>query len=114
MYTWLNNDLMANTKKWTVCYFHHPPYSLGTHNSDTEFGMINMRQYYLPLLESYHGDLVLSGHSHVYERSYLLNGHYGLENTLTAGMIVNNTLGDAAPLHKKFGKWNWDSLCSLR
>lgn len=101
MYTWLRNDLMANTKKWTVCYFHHPPYSLGTHNSDTEFGMINMRQYYLPLLESYHVDLVLSGHSHVYERSYLLNGHYGLENSLTAGMIINNTLGDAAPFYTK-------------
>ena len=101
MYTWLRNDLMANNKKWTVCYFHHPPYSLGTHNSDTEFGMINMRQYYLPLLESYHVDLVLSGHSHVYERSYLLNGHYGLENTLTAGMKINNTLGNVAPFYTK-------------
>ena len=101
MYTWLRNDLMANTKKWTVCYFHHPPYSKGTHDSDTEVGMVNMRQYYVPLLETYHVDLVLSGHSHVYERSYLLNGHYGLENTLTAGMIINNTLGDVSPFYTK-------------
>jgi len=101
MYTWLRDDLIANTKKWTVCYFHHPPYSKGTHDSDTEFGMVNMRQYYVPLLESYHVDLVLSGHSHVYERSYLLNGHYGAENTLTAGMKINNTLGDASPYYTK-------------
>jgi len=33
-------------------------------------------------------DLVLSGHSHSYERSYLLNGHYGLSTTLTAAMKV--------------------------
>lgn len=101
MYTWLRNDLMANTKKWTVCYFHHPPYSKGTHNSDTEVRMVNMRQYYAPLLEDYHVDLVLSGHSHVYERSYLLNGHYGIENTLTAGMKINNTLGNISPYYTK-------------
>ena len=101
MYTWLRNDLIANTKKWTVCYFHHPPYSKGTHDSDPEFGMVNMRQFYVPLLETYHVDLVLSGHSHVYERSFLLNGHYGLENTLTAGMKINATLGDVFPYYTK-------------
>lgn len=101
MYTWLRSDLIANSKKWTVCYFHHPPYSKGTHNSDTEVRMANMRQYYAPLLENYHVDLVLSGHSHVYERSYLLNGHFGLENTLTAAMKINNTLGDISPYYTK-------------
>jgi hypothetical protein len=102
MYTWLNSDLMANTKKWIVCYFHHAPYSKGTHNSDGQFSMKNIRQYYLPLLESYHVDLVLSGHSHVYERSFLINGHYGIESTLnTATMIVNNTMGDVSPFYTK-------------
>jgi acid phosphatase type 7 len=102
MYTWLNSDLMANTKKWIVCYFHHAPYSKGTHNSDSQFSMKNMRQYYLPLLESYHVDLVLSGHSHVYERSFLIKDHYGIESTLnTATMIVNNTMGDVSPFYTK-------------
>ena len=101
MYTWLRNDLIANTKKWTVCYFHHPPYSMGTHNSDTEVGMINMRQYYVPLLETYHVDLVLSGHSHNYERSFLLNGHHGLEASLNAGMKINATTGDVSPYYTK-------------
>jgi hypothetical protein len=36
-----------------------------------------MRQYAAPILERYGVDLVLSGHSHNYERSYLLDGHYG-------------------------------------
>ena len=93
MYTWLQADLAANTKKWTVCYFHHPPYSKGTHDSEnpSEIGLIYMRQYFVPLLESYHVDLVLSGHSHVYERSFLLS----------AGMKVNNTMGDVPPYYTK-------------
>jgi hypothetical protein len=101
MYTWLRNDLIANTKKWTVCYFHHPPYSMGTHNSDTEAGMANMRQYYVPLLETYHVDLVLSGHSHVYERSFLTYLNYGLEASITPAMKINSTMGDVSPYYTK-------------
>ena len=101
MYMWLQADLMANTKKWIVCYFHHAPYSMGTHNSDTQFSMKNIRQYFLPLLESYHVDLVLSGHSHVYERSYLIEGHNGIESTLTPAMKISNTLGNVAPYYIK-------------
>ena len=101
MYLWLQSDLMANTKKWIVCYFHHAPYSMGTHNSDLRFSMINMRQYFVPLLESYKVDLVLSGHSHVYERSYLIKGHDGIESTLNSAMKINSTLGNVAPYYVK-------------
>src|SRR5207249_4476511 len=31
-------------------------------------------------------DLVLCGHSHDYERSYFIDGHYGLSSTFTAAM----------------------------
>ncbi len=48
-----------------------------------------MRQNALPILEQYGVDLVLSGHSHVYERSFLLNGHYGTSTTLTPDMILD-------------------------
>jgi len=41
-----------------------------------------MRQNALPVLESWGVDLVLTGHSHTYERSFLLDGHYGLSGTL--------------------------------
>ena len=44
-----------------------------------------MRERVVPIFERYKVDLVLSGHSHSYERSYLLNGHYGQENTFVAG-----------------------------
>ncbi len=81
--TWLKQDLEANTQPWTVIYFHHPPYTKGSHNSDTETELINMRQRIVPIFERYKVDLVLSGHSHCYERSYLINGHYSTESTFT-------------------------------
>lgn len=79
MLEWLKDDLEANTLPWTVVYFHQPPYSKGSHDSDDfwELYMKAMRQNYIPVLEQYGVDLVINGHSHVYERSYLINGHYG-------------------------------------
>lgn len=78
---WLKADLAANTQPWTIVYFHHPPYTMGSHNSDTETELINLRQRLLTILERYKVDLLICGHSHDYERSYLLKGHYGLETS---------------------------------
>lgn len=95
MYQWLQNDLNANTQRWTVVYWHHPPYTMGTYSSDVTNELINMRQNIVPLLETYKVDLVLCGHSHVYERSILLNGHYGIESSLTPAMKIDAGSGDA-------------------
>jgi hypothetical protein len=43
--------------------------------------MVRMRENIVPILESYGVDLVLTGHSHVYERTWLLSGHYGFSST---------------------------------
>lgn len=95
MGTWLASDLASNTGTWTIAFFHHPPYSRGSHNSDNsgEVQMTQMRTNILPILEAGGVDLVLSGHSHSYERSYLLDGHYGLSNTLTNAMKKNGGSG---------------------
>jgi hypothetical protein len=42
MWTWLNNDLSANTQPWIIAYWHHAPYSHGSHNSDTDPCWSNM------------------------------------------------------------------------
>ncbi len=88
MLTWLSNDLAATTQTWIIAFFHHPPYSDG-HNSDTEVWSIEIRENAIPILEAAGVDLVLSGHSHSYERSYLLNGHYGTSDTLDPSMILD-------------------------
>ena len=84
MMTWLESDLAENNKPWVIAFWHHPPYSKGSHNSDStgEVQMTDMRQNFLPVLEAWGVDLVLTGHSHSYERSFLLDGHYGLSSTL--------------------------------
>ena len=89
MLTWLQQDLQAASADWLVAFWHHPPYTKGSHNSDTEGALIDMRENALPILESYGVDLVLSGHSHSYERSFLLDGHYGISGTLTGNMVVD-------------------------
>ena len=96
MLTWLENDLAANSKDWLIAYWHHPPYSKGSHDSDTDSIMTQMRANVLPLLESYGVDLVLTGHSHSYERSFLLDGHYGTSSTLTSAMKLDAGSGRPA------------------
>lgn len=90
MLNWLDNDLAATLQDWIIVIFHHPPYSKGSHDSDTESKLIEMRENVLPILESYDVDLVLSGHSHAYERSKLIHGHYGYSSTFSdATMAVD-------------------------
>lgn len=90
MMTWLENDLAANGKDWVIAFWHHSPYTKGSHNSDEEKILIEMRENALPILEAHGVDLVLSGHSHSYERSHLIAGHYGASGTLNNAAIVND------------------------
>ena len=92
MYDWCEEDLMNTMAKWIIAYWHHPAYSKGSHSSDVDVQLKQMRENFLPLFESHGVDLVLSGHSHSYERTFLLNGHYGLSSTFnTAAHTVGVT-----------------------
>ena len=79
MAKWLREDLKSNTKPWVIVAFHTPPYSDGGHKSDSSYDsggrMQEMRETFVPIFDQYGVDLVLSGHSHNYERSKLLVGH---------------------------------------
>ncbi|MCC6219748.1 MAG: metallophosphoesterase family protein [Deltaproteobacteria bacterium] len=96
MLRWLEADLQANDKEWLIAFWHHPPYSKGSHDSDnysSNYQMFDMRENALPILEDYGVDLVLAGHSHSYERSYFLDGHYGTSDTLTSSMKIDGGNG---------------------
>ena len=54
-----------------------------------------MRQNFLPILEDAGVDLILSGHSHTYERSFLIDGHYGTAATFTNAMKKDGGNGRA-------------------
>lgn len=81
MLTWLRQDLAASAQDWTIVFFHGPPYSKGSHDSDGEPALVRLREQVVPVLEEHGVDLVLTAHSHNYERSYLLDGHYGPSST---------------------------------
>ncbi len=97
MMTWLEQDLENNTNDWLIAFWHSPPYTYGSHDSDSpgDSGgkLVQMRQNVVPMLEAYGVDLVLCGHSHVYERSFLLDGHYGYAASLQPSMLKDGGSG---------------------
>lgn len=66
---WLDADLEANERPWTVVYTHKGPFSSGDHGGNRTF-----RDRIVPFLEHHRVDVVFSGHDHHYERSHVLNG----------------------------------------
>ncbi|MDH3247168.1 MAG: metallophosphoesterase, partial [Saprospiraceae bacterium] len=94
MYNWCEADLQNTTADWIVAFWHHPAYSKGSHDSDSEGALRDMRQNFLPMLEANGVDLVFSGHSHSYERSFFLNGHYGNSDSFNPQIHTVGSNGD--------------------
>lgn len=110
MADWLRRDLAQNKKPWVIAAFHHPPYTKGSHDSDSDYDsrgrMQDMRENILPILEAEGVDLVLTGHSHMYERSYLLDCAYGYSESFVLSNIVSAGVKEQhrqylKPLNKK-------------
>lgn len=94
MAQWLRADLEQVNAKWLIAFWHHPPYTKGSHDSDTEVELVEMRENFMPILEAGGVDLTLTGHSHIYERSMLMDGAYATP-TVAEGVILND--GDGSP-----------------
>lgn len=67
---WLDAEL-SKPSRWKIVFFHHPPFSRSIMNAKEypkkEWKVL--QQDYVPLFENYHVDLVLNGHTHLYEHS---------------------------------------------
>lgn len=105
MAEWLRKDLAANKKPWVIVAFHTPPYSDGGHKSDNCWDsrgrLCDMRENFVPIFDEYGVDLVLSGHSHGYERSKLIVNHLGKSNTFSKKNIVEDRKTDYVKSLKK-------------
>ena len=93
---WLKRDLIANNtsaqkRPWTVVIFHHAPYTQGSRNSDTEQDLILNRARLTPIFERYNVDLVICGHSHIYERTYQIRNHRNLSTTFDKQTMTTDT-----------------------
>jgi hypothetical protein len=86
---WLQSRLAASTSPFNVVYFHHSPHSSGSEGSSAHMDW--------PFHE-WGADVVLSGHSHSYERvqlgdfTYLVNGAGGRPNGFNYGGIVQGSV----------------------
>lgn len=93
MAKWLKADLEKTKADWVIAFWHHPPYTKGSHDSDKEKDLTEMREYIMPLIDSGGVDLVLTGHSHVYERSMLIDGAYATP-TVAENVVLDDGDGD--------------------
>jgi hypothetical protein len=91
--TWLQNDLANNKSDWLIAYMHRPMHSAGYHPTDGDATALAMKANWLPLLEAAGVDLILSGHNHVYERTYLLDNLTGNSASITAANKIDTALG---------------------
>jgi acid phosphatase type 7 len=96
---WMEKLLAANANRWTVVTFHHPLYSSGADRDDKE-----TRNAFLPLIDKYHVDLVLTGHDHTYSRSYKLRNGTVVPNTEKGTVYVLSVSGpkqyELTPVYK--------------
>jgi hypothetical protein len=66
---WLADDLSSSTAKWTIAFFHKPPYHV-------KIGRPNeaVRKAFCPVLEEHGVDLVFNGHDHALARTFPTRG----------------------------------------
>ncbi len=93
MASWLKADLEKTKAEWLIAFWHHPPYTKGSHDSDKETDLTEMRRLIMPIIEAGGVDVVLAGHSHIYERSMLLDGAYATP-TVAENVVLDDGDGD--------------------
>ena len=78
----------------------------GSEDSDLTRPQMYVQKGIMPLLDGAGVDLVLSGHSHSYERSLLIRGHYGSTSTWDPEhMLVDGGLGQLQEDGKVDGRY---------
>ncbi len=79
---WLERTLTDirrdSSVRWLIVFMHHPPYGSTERRGNNE----RVIRTFVPLMDRYRVDLVISGHDHLYERMYPMRGS---EATLKEG-----------------------------
>ncbi len=65
---WLEQDLASTDKKWTIVTIHQGPYG-------STYANTSVQAAWVPLFDKYGVDLVLSGHDHIYLRTFAMQGN---------------------------------------
>lgn len=101
MKNWLIADLEKHAPhyKWLIVYWHNPIYTLpfGHHSHDDTESPV-MRNVFVPILEKYDVDLVMSGHNHFYQRTHLIHGIY--EQDSLYATLADQPIADSCFIQK--------------
>jgi len=90
---WLQQDLAAHANyMWKIVLFHEPVYR------DDGIKNYDEANYWAPLFDQYHVDLVFSGHTHIYERTYPIRGNV-VQSSPENGTVYIVSGGWGAPLY---------------
>ncbi len=95
--TWLQQDLAADSKRWTVVMFHRPMYA-GTHATDPWTDLTNAagqqnKAGLQALFSQYHVSLVIEGHEHLYHHHIQGNVNYVITGGGGAPLYAAPALG---------------------
>ena len=90
---WLKKDLENNRQGWLIACMHQPLHSAGYHPTDDDKSSLERRKEWLTILEDHGVDLILQGHNHVYERSYLVDNIIGNSTDLKDANKIDTCLG---------------------
>ena len=92
---WLRQDLIANTKKWTVVLMHRDPfqYAFDRPGANRAVGFDDEGVLFMPIFDEFNVDLVLSAHLHSYRnRGHVRNFERDASGPL---YILTGIAGDA-------------------
>ena len=92
---WLRQDLIANTKKWTVVLMHRDPfqYAFDRSGANRAVGFDDEGVLFMPIFDEFNVDLVLSAHLHSYRnRGHVRNFERDASGPL---YILTGIAGDA-------------------
>ncbi len=96
---WLEKVLAQNRNRWTVVAMHEPVFSVAADRDGHE-----TRDAFMPLFDRYSVDLVLSGHDHVYSRSFKLNDGKVVNGGGRGTVYVTSVSGAKSyPMNNRYG-----------
>ena len=85
---WLDQTFARTPAAWKVVMFHHPVYP-----SHPWRDMPGLREYWVPIFDKHHVDLVLQGHDHAYQRTYPLRAHHRVDRPGRGNGLRDRGLG---------------------
>ncbi len=114
---WLEKDLQNNKQHWLIACMHRPMQSGGWHNTNVySEDAQNRRDDWLSTLENHGVDLILAGHNHIYERSFLVTNLMEPTTSITKNNIIDDGLGreDSGKPYYKSSKNNYKGMIFMQ